>query len=214
MTHIFLSNLKSTLDNCITELDEIHSMFCRNPESDFTRNRKLSFREYIQFMLQMQSKSVSNEILDFFEHSLSAPSKSAFTQQRYKLLPEGWNFLFHSFVKFRIARIRLDNGTYICIATNLSEEEFLLEEINKLYRMRWSEETSFRELKYTIGLINWHSSKYDEILQEINARMILYNFRELVPPHAVVKLSPCIFVLFILPSDFALGQNRITDQLI
>ncbi|WP_308609475.1 hypothetical protein [uncultured Eubacterium sp.] len=72
---------------------EIHSMFCRNPESDFTRNRKLSFREYIQFMLQMQSKSVSNEILDFFEHSLSAPSKSAFTQQRYKLLPEGWDFL-------------------------------------------------------------------------------------------------------------------------
>ena len=60
MADFFLSNLKSTLDNCITELDEIHSMFCRNPESDFTRNRKLSFREYIQFMLQMQSKSVSN----------------------------------------------------------------------------------------------------------------------------------------------------------
>ena len=93
MADIFLSNLKSTLDNCITELDEIHSMFCRNPESDFTRNRKLSFREYIQFMLQMQSKSVSNEILDFFEHSLSAPSKSAFTQQRYKLLPEGWRLI-------------------------------------------------------------------------------------------------------------------------
>lgn len=40
MANFFLSNLKSTLDNCITELDEIHSMFCRNPESDFTRNRK------------------------------------------------------------------------------------------------------------------------------------------------------------------------------
>ena len=58
-------------------------------------------------------------------------------------------------IEFRIVRIRLDNGTYICIATNLSEEKFPLEEINKLYRMRWSEETSFRELKYTIGLINW-----------------------------------------------------------
>ena len=57
-------------------------------------------------------------------------------------------------IEFRIVRIRLDNGTYICIATNLSGEEFPLEEINKLYRMRWSEETSFRELKYTIGLIN------------------------------------------------------------
>ena len=92
-------------------------------------------------------------------------------------------------IEFRIVRIRLDNGTYICIATNLSEEEFPLEEIKKLYRMRWSEETSFRELKYTIGLINWHSSKYDGILQEINARMILYNFCELVTSHAVVKTS-------------------------
>ena len=55
-------------------------------------------------------------------------------------------------IEFRIVRVRLDNGTYICIATNLSEE-FPLEKINKLYLMRWSEETSFRELKYTIGLI-------------------------------------------------------------
>ena len=92
-------------------------------------------------------------------------------------------------IEFRIVRIRLDNGTYICIATNLSEEEFPLEEINKLYRMRWSEETSFRELKYTIGLINRHSSKYDGILQEINAHMILYNFCELVTSHAMVKKS-------------------------
>ena len=91
-------------------------------------------------------------------------------------------------IEFRIVRVRLDNGTYICIATNLSEE-FPLEEINKLYRMRWSEETSFRELKYTIGLINWHSSKYDGILQEINAHMILYNFCELVTSHAKVKKS-------------------------
>ena len=72
-------------------------------------------------------------------------------------------------IEFRIVRILLDNGTYICIATNLSEEDFPLEEIKKLYRMRWSEETSIRELKYTIGLVNWHSSKYDGILQELNA---------------------------------------------
>ena len=91
-------------------------------------------------------------------------------------------------IEFRIVRVRLDNGTYICIATNLSEE-FPLEEINKLYLMRWSEETSFRELKYTISLINWHSSKYDGILQEINAHMILYNFCELVTSHAMVKKS-------------------------
>ena len=314
----------------------------------------------------MQGKAVSNEILDFFSHSLSAPSKSAFTQQRYKLLPEGWDFLFYSFVtqcrsltdnlycgfrllacdgsdvniarnasdertfiqegekgynaihinalydiinktycdfhvqgkkklhgraalnlmvdryadpvpsilmadrgyesfntfahlirknmkfvirmrdigsdgilsaydlpdeefdtriettltrrhtketvenpniytilqpstdfdflnencryydiSFRIVRIRLENGSYICIATNLSEEKFSFEELKKLYKMRWSEGTSFREL----NLINWHSSKYDGILQEIAARMLLYNFCELVTAHAVIQTA-------------------------
>ena len=80
MTQNFLADLKTTLENCIAELDELHFMFCQNPEADFTGNRKLSFHDYIQFMVQMQSKSVSNEILDFFEHSFSAPTKSAFTQ--------------------------------------------------------------------------------------------------------------------------------------
>ena len=58
MADFFLSNLKSTLDNCITELDEIHSMFCRNPESDFTRNRKLSFREYM-YLSQLYIDNIS-----------------------------------------------------------------------------------------------------------------------------------------------------------
>jgi len=73
--------------------------------------------------------------------------------------------------------------------SSINQKDFPLKEIKRLYRMRWSEETSFRELKYTIGLINWHSSKYDGILQEISARKILYNFCELVTAHAVVKTS-------------------------
>ena len=53
--------------------------------------------------------------------------------------------------------------------------------------MRRNEETNFRELKYTIGLINWHSNNYDGILQEIAARLLLYNFCELVTAHAVIQ---------------------------
>ncbi len=142
MADFFLSNLKSTLDNCITELDEIHSMFCRNTESDFTRNRKLSFREYIQFMLQMQSKSVSNEILDFFEHSLSAHSKSAFTRQRYKPLPEEWDFLFHSFVNqcrtlsdnlYNSYRLLACDGSDVDISRNPADERTFIHEGKKGY---------------------------------------------------------------------------------
>ena len=46
MADFFLSNLKSTLDNCITEHDEINSMFCRNPKRDFTRNQTFFPRIY------------------------------------------------------------------------------------------------------------------------------------------------------------------------
>ena len=67
MAHIFLSQLKTVLNNCIDELEQIHFLFSRNPETDFTRKRKLTFKEYIQFMLLMQGKTVSNEILDFFQ---------------------------------------------------------------------------------------------------------------------------------------------------
>lgn len=212
MAQNFLLNLKVTLDNCINELNEIHSMFCKNPESDFTRNRKLSFKEYIQLMIQMQSKSISNELLDFFEHSLATPSKSAFTQQRYKLQPEGWEFLFHSFVDqcrtlsdnlYKGYRLLACDGSDVNISRDPSDERTFIHEgelgynaihINALYDITNRTycdfiETSFRELKYTIGLINWHSSKYEGILQELCARMILYNFCEQATAHAVVQTN-------------------------
>lgn len=55
--------------------------------------------------------------------------------------------------------------------------------------MRQNEETSFWKLKYTICLINWHSNKYDGILHEISASMLLYNFCELVTNHAIDKTA-------------------------
>ncbi|MEG0720817.1 MAG: IS4/IS5 family transposase, partial [Lachnospiraceae bacterium] len=137
-----LSHLKTTLDNCIAELDEIHCMFCKNPDSDFTKNRKISFHDYIQLMLQMQSSSVSNELLDFFEHSISTPSKSAFTQQRYKLQPEVWNFLFRSFVAqcrtlsdnlYQGYRLLACDGSDVNISHNPSDERTFVHEGAKDY---------------------------------------------------------------------------------
>lgn len=367
MADTFLRDLRQALNLCIAEVDEIHSLFCQNPQTDFSRNRKISFADYCNFMIQLQSKSLPNELMDYFGHTMNAPTTSAFVQQKYKVLEEGWNYLFHLFLQecrklkdhtyreyrllacdgsdvniarnpsdedtfihegeagynaihinalyditnrtycdflvqgkkklheraalntmvdrysdstpaiimadrgyesfnvfahiiqngiqfvvrmkdinsngilaaydlpdgefdtsikttltrrhtkttksnpniytslqpgtdfdfldesclycdigFRIVRILVAEGKYICIATNLSKEEFPLEEIKKLYKMRWSEETSFRELKYTLGLINWHSSKYAGIIQELYARMILYNFCEMATNHAAV----------------------------
>ena len=55
--------------------------------------------------------------------------------------------------------------------------------------MRWGIETSFRELKYAIGLTNFHAKKVPYIKQEIFARLLLYNFCEIITTSVVVEQS-------------------------
>ncbi|MGN1277415.1 MAG: IS4 family transposase [Floccifex sp.] len=76
----------------------------------------------------------------------------------------------------RIVRFKITDDTYECIMTNLDRDEFPIEVIKELYNKRWGIETSFRELKYAIGLNALHSKKRKLIQQEIYARIILYNF--------------------------------------
>ena len=93
----FLKDLYSTFNSCIDELDTIHDLFVLNPGHDFSRKRKISFTDTFWFLIGILGKSMPNEILDFFNHSISAPSASAFIQQRKKILTEAWAYLFHSF---------------------------------------------------------------------------------------------------------------------
>uniref|UniRef100_UPI004055C982 IS4 family transposase n=1 Tax=Acetatifactor sp. TaxID=1872090 RepID=UPI004055C982 len=88
---------------------------------------------------------------------------------------------------FRVLRFPITENTMECIITNLDEDEFPMEEIKKLYEWRWGIERSFRELKYTIGLTNFHAKKVEFILQEIFARLIIYNFCERIITKIVVQ---------------------------
>lgn len=81
---------------------------------------------------------------------------------------------------FRILKIKLSEDTYETILTNLPAKTFSLSEIKKLYSMRWGIETSFRDLKYPLGLLNFHARKTDLIYQEIYAHLLLYNFVSLI----------------------------------
>lgn len=90
-------------------------------------------------------------------------------------------------ISFRIARFPISENSYECVITNLPESEFDLTELKKLYQMRWGIETSFRELKYAIGLTHFHAKKADFIKQEIWARLILYNFCETITTHVVIN---------------------------
>ena len=79
---------------------------------------------------------------------------------------------------FRIMRFPLKKSSFECIVTNLPRDEFPPERIKALYYARWGIESSFRQLKYTIGLSNFHSYKPQYIEQEIWAKLITYNITE------------------------------------
>lgn len=90
-------------------------------------------------------------------------------------------------LSFRIVRFPISDSTYECIVTNLPRDEFPPERIKKLYNSRWGIESSFRKLKYTIGLCNFHSYKPEYIEQEIWAKLIAYNITEAMINHTVLE---------------------------
>jgi IS4 transposase len=112
----------------------------------------------------------------------------------YKYLPSNCNFDFADLqnkefynMSFRVVRFKIPNDSFETIITNLDPSEFTPSDINTIYNMRWGIETSFRALKYSVGLSNFHSKKVGYITQEIFARLIMYNFCEMITSHVIVS---------------------------
>jgi hypothetical protein len=72
--------------------------------------------------------------------------------------------------------IVLPNGQKECLITNLPANKFPPETLKKLYCIRWKIETSFRLIKYSANLLEFHSKKIEFLQQEIWAKMIFYNY--------------------------------------
>ena len=366
----YATTIKKKLLNLIDEMNLSRHQFTRNPNTDFSREKKWSFAKIFKFMISMEGKSLKDELYEYFDYGYETPSNSSFNQRRAQILPEAFEFLFREFTNtfkqkdltykgfkliacdgtdlsiplnpndkttyfqsqptdkgynqlhlnafydllgrtytdvliqnareenekramcdmidryddnsktifiadrnyenynifahvekrglyylirvkdidstgilgamklpeedsfdtsisvtltnrqtkeikankgkykfvpatstfdyldkenrfydmtFRIVRFPIAENTYECIITNLSETDFDSSEIKRLYQMRWGIETSFRELKYAIGITHFHAKKTDYIKQEIWIKLLLYNFCELITTHVVVK---------------------------
>nr|WP_302232256.1 IS4 family transposase [uncultured Blautia sp.] len=329
MNSTFASSYELLL-SAISELELQKDSFVLHPGVDFSRKRKISFRDTILSLLTMQGGSLSTTSHDFFQHRLPAdiPSLSAIHQQRAKLLPDAMSYLFYHFTQklpaghtydgfqllacdgsdlnicydpadkesckpsgngkrgsnqlhlhalydlcnkrytdiriektmvsnesralvqmlgnistpartiiladrgyetyhvfahimakglsfvirtkdisrrggisygFRLPDRELDEDLDFFITRStvhskkdpvhykklspLEREAFPPWRIKELYHLRWGIETSFRKLKYSLGLSQLHSKKARYVEQEIYARVILYNFCESVTPH-------------------------------
>ncbi|MDD5823721.1 MAG: IS4 family transposase [Firmicutes bacterium] len=135
-------------------------------------------------LTRKQTKAVK-ELLHDRNHYRFIPPTATFDYlpaRNRKAEPTKWYPL-----SFRIVRFPISEDSYEAIITNLPADEFPSPEIKSLYAMRWGIETSFRALKYTIGLLYFHSKKAEYIRHEIAARLIMYNFFELITTHVIVK---------------------------
>jgi hypothetical protein len=304
--------IKEKLDTLLTEMHEYSWLFVNNPEKDFTRKRKLDFKDMLGILLSMGGNSLKLELMNYFSYDAETATSSAFVHQRDKILPDALELLFHRFttsavspnyydgyrmlavdgsdlsiahnpsdvenhftatenmkgfnllhlnamydlcsrvyvdtiiqpgrnknefkalthmvdrsdikeqtiviadrgygsynvfehirkknwnyfpvgdkgiypINFRVVRFAISENTYEVIITNLTEKEFPAEKIKEIYHLRWGIETSFRELKYAIGLTSFHSKKAVYILQEIFARLTMYNFCEIITNHVVIQ---------------------------
>ena len=90
-------------------------------------------------------------------------------------------------LSFRIIRFQLTPSSFETVITNLNADTFPPAQIKLLYARRWGIETSFRQLKYTVGLVHFHAKKADHIFQEIFAALIMYNFTELITLSVVIQ---------------------------
>ena len=91
--------VKRKMDESLEQLCEVSWMFSRQPEKDFTRNRKLSFPKLVSFLLAMEGGTLTTELIERFGCSPDTASASAFVQQRSKLAPETFPSLFDLFVR-------------------------------------------------------------------------------------------------------------------
>ena len=89
-------------------------------------------------------------------------------------------------INLRFVRFKISENSYELVVTNLDKNEFKPSDLKQLYAKRWGIETSFRHLKYTLGLMYFHSKKTEYILGEIFAKLTMHNFVELIVSHTKV----------------------------
>lgn len=106
--------VKTILINTINELANDPNKYAVNPSSDFSRNRKLGFKDLLFMFLTMEAKCIKEEIYLYFGRKTTAPSKAAFYKQRKKLREDALRNLLLAFNKK--LKNNLYNGKYQLIA--------------------------------------------------------------------------------------------------
>jgi len=111
--------------------------------------------------------------------------KTMFSNGPFDFIDNNKNLFYP--MTFRVVRVALGDGSFQCFVTNLDADDFTLAEIRELYHLRWGIETSFRDIKHKLGLKYLHSKKVEHIIQEVFAKMVMYNFCSIITSHVMIQ---------------------------
>lgn len=112
-------------------------------------------------------------------HKLNASPKGQYKSST-KYNYSRWDFGEFETVNFRVVKFKINNSDtgreeWEVLATNLNRFEFPISRMKEMYHLRWDIETSFRELKYALGGVQFHSRKDDFVEMELLAHLIMFN---------------------------------------
>lgn len=124
-----IKHTKKLLTSEIRKVAQNVSEYCFHPQNDLVRKRKLPAEALLKTVIGMQSRSLTNELIDLCRPSSDMPSVSAFSQQRCKLKPEAFKAVFDGFTNGirenlpdRLPGLAVD-GSDIQIATNPEDKD-------------------------------------------------------------------------------------------
>ena len=163
----------------IKSLEKNIQLFVKNPEKDFTRNRKLPFQQIMKLILALEKETISNELFKYFGYEADIPTASSFCQQRAKILPEAFRELLYRFNQH--FKPRLFRGLRI-LACDGSEFRLPLNEKDKVTYMKPSSRS-------VMGYNALHVVALYDILADRYTDAVINSFAKPNEPRALCQLT-------------------------
>ena len=89
--------VKNYLMSDIDAMASTPEAYALNPGKDFTRHRKISFKDLVLLPITMEAGTMRHELYKYFNYQEDTLSNSAYCQQRNKLAPETFKLLLQRF---------------------------------------------------------------------------------------------------------------------
>lgn len=136
-----------------------------------------SINNNIKFIQRLDSKTFSKEISQMKSNDEEIEIQYEYNRIKYlkKIAPELYQYyLDGNTIKLRAIKIELETETEILL-TNL---DFTYEEMKELYKLRWSIESTYHQLKENLKIETISSGKEVIVKQEILSQMLVYNIAQ------------------------------------